>query len=385
MELRSASSKVKVEAKSTPLKDLANAAAQDGISRELAILEPYKEDNDKMPKTQLEMQKQMGGKLAMSSVVDTASAYDPLLVQINTARLTHANTVSLMINNTAQVFSQRVSEAFVLALQQSNETSPLQLPLYALDEPIAEMTNLFNFGSIEAIGMMKGITDGVLRVLHQLLAQNPDVNFDLEHNKLEEKILKPWAMIIKRITNDLQKACVGFLRSPSLEKFLNVTEYNNGELIPWLEGDVAKMTRTADEKEMFDLNTERYHQDQQRAIDMHLVQLQYATQRTSYSQIMNQKRPFNQLQGFFAPEPKRKKSYSQRYYTAKNRQKNPNPKRICKSIWQDDGVNKGCGRNSHPKGVCACWKARGFEKKDLRNGRILAWLQMAYPGKNFDM
>lgn len=135
-----------------------------------------------------------------------------------------------------------------------------------------------------------------------------------------------------------------------------------------------------------------YHQDQQRAIDMHLVQLQYATQaadrriinRTPFNNAML-KRPFNTLQGFFMTEPKKKKNYSKRYYTAKNRQRNPNPKRICKAIWQDDGVNKGCGQNSHPKGVCGCWKRRGFEKKDLRNGRILAWLQMAYPGKTFDM
>jgi len=336
---------------------------------------------DRMPGTQLNMQKQGNGKSAMSSVVD--AAYDPLLVQINTARLTHANTVSLMINNTAQVYAQRVSEKFIDALKQMEQTSPLQLPLNVLDQPISEMTSLFHFGSVEAIGIMKGITDGVLRVLNQLIPNNPEVDWDFGGNRLEQKLLKPWAMIIKRITVDLQKACTGFLSSSSLQKYLNVREYNNGELLPWLAGNVAEMVRTSEEQEAFRLNSERYMQDQQRAIDMHLVQLQYATQRRPVN--MTMKRPFNTLQGFYMPEPKKKKNYSQRYYTAKNRQRNPNPRRICKAIWQDDGVNKGCGQNSHPKGVCACWKNRGFEKKDLRNGRILAWLQMAYPGKVFDM
>jgi len=361
--------------------DIMKEEVKSSFSPMLAFPDPI---GDRMPGTQLNMQKQGNGKSAMSSVVD--AAYDPLLVQINTARLTHANTVSLMINNTAQVYSQRVSEQFINALKLMPQTSPLQLPLNVVDRPIEEMTNLFNFGSVEAIGMMKGITDGVLRVLNQLISNNPEVDWDLGNNILEEKLLKPWAMIIKRITIDLQKACIGFLSSSSLQKYLNVREYNNGELLPWLAGNVQEMVRTPEEQEAFRLNTERYLQDQQRAIDMHLVQLQYATtQRRPLNMNMTMKRPFNTLQGFYMPEPKKKKNYSQRYYTAKNRQRNPNPRRICKAIWQDDGVNKGCGQNSHPKGVCACWKNRGFEKKDLRNGRILAWLQMAYPGKVFDM
>jgi len=410
MKLRSSSSMVKKETEETPIEknqeeqvaavsaelDLMASNEQDvqqaAVSAEFALMDPFK--SDQMPTTELDMQKQVGGKCAMSSVVDTAynplssvvdtNAYDPLLVQINTARLTHANTVSLMINNTAQVYSQRVSDAFITALKQLTETRPLPLPLSALDMPISEMTDRFTFGSVEAIGMMKGITDGVLRVLHQLIEQNPDVELELDNSKIEEKLLKPWAMIIKRITNDLQKACIGFLKSSSIQKFMNVREYNNGELVPWLDGDEEKMIRTNEDQEMFNLNTARYQADQQRAIDMHLIQLQYAThQRSSFNAMF--KRPFNTVQGFFMPEPKKKKNYSERYYTAKNKQRNPNPKRICKAIWQDDGLHKGCGQNSHPKGVCACWKARGFEKKDLKNGRILAWLQMAYPGKSFDM
>jgi len=357
--------------------DMIKDEAKSSFSPMLALSEPFKET---MPGTQVNMQKQENGKSALSSVVD---AYDPLLVQINTARLTHANTVSLIINNTAQAYSQRVSEKFIDALRQMEQTSPLQLPLDVLDQPIRDMTTLFDFGSVEAIGMMKGITDGVLRVLNQLVSINPDFDWNIGELRLEEKLLKPWAMIVKKITTDLQKACTGFLSSPSLQQYLDVNKYNNGELVPWLAGKAEEMVRTPDEQEAFKLNTEKWLQDQQRAIDMHLMQLQYATQQRPLN--MTMKRPFNTLQGFYMPEPKKKKNYSQRYYTAKNKQRNPNPRRICKSIWQDDGVNKGCGQNSHPKGVCACWKARGFQKKDLRNGRILAWLQMAYPGKVFDM
>jgi hypothetical protein len=172
---------------------------------------------------------------------------DPMrLVHINSARLTHANTISLIINNTAQVFSQRVSMKIIEALQQSTsvwitkkyEMKPrssfssqetFSMPLETLDEPLQEMMNLFDFGSIEAVGMMKGITDGTLRVLYQLTKQNPGVELNLG-DELAEKLLKPWTFIIKRLGTDLQKACVGFLKAEGLNSFMDVRKYNNGEV-----------------------------------------------------------------------------------------------------------------------------------------------------------
>jgi len=309
---------------------------------------------------------------------------DPMrLVHINSARLTHANTISLVINNTAQVFSQRVSMSIIEALQQSRSEF-FSMPLETLDKPLLEMMNLFNFGSIEAIGMMKGITDGTLRVLYQLTKQNPGVELNLG-DELAEKLMKPWSFLIKRLGSDLQKACIGFLKAEGLNSFIDVRKYNNGELVPWLDGDTVNMVRSAEDEAAYKLNSLRYQQDQQRAIDTHLAQLQFSNQEAQFGSVPSMKRPFNVMQGFFMPEPKKKKNYSHRYYQAKNKQRNPNPKRICKSIWQDDGQTRGCGKNSHPRGVCACWKRRGFQKKDLRNGRILAWLQMAYPGRKFVM
>jgi len=309
---------------------------------------------------------------------------DPMrLVHINSARLTHANTISLVINNTAQVFSQRVSMKIIEALQQSTSET-FSMPLETLDEPLLEMMNLFDFGSIEAVGMMKGITDGTLRVLYQLTKQNPGVELNIG-DELAEKLLKPWSFVIKRLGTDLQKACVGFLKAEGLNSFMDVRKYNNGELVPWLDADTMNMVRSVEEEAAYKLNSIRYQQDQQRAIDTHLAQLQFQNQEHNFGGMPTMKRPFNAMQGFFMPEPKKKKNYSHRYYQAKNKQRNPNPKRICKSIWQDDGTTRGCGKNSHPRGVCACWKRRGFQKKDLRNGRILAWLQMAYPGRKFVM
>jgi len=326
-------------------------------------------------------------KNAMDSMFPRSSedlSADPMrLIHINSARLTHANTISLVINNTAQVFSQRVSMKIIEALKQST-SEIFSMPLETLDEPLQEMMNLFNFGSIEAIGMMKGITDGILRVLYQLTKQNPEVDFDIG-DELAEKLLTPWALIIKRLGTDLQKACIGFLKAEGLNSFIDVRKYNDGELVPWLDGDIMNMIRTAEDEEAYKLNSIRYQQDQQRAIDTHLAQLQFTSQEHQFGGVPSMKRPFNVMQGFFMPEPKKKKNYSHRYYQAKNKQRNPNPKRICKSIWQDDGQTRGCGKNSHPRGVCACWKRRGFVKKDLRNGRILAWLQMAYPGRKFVM
>lgn len=307
---------------------------------------------------------------------------DPMrLVQINSARLTHANTISLMINNTAQVFAQRVSMTLIEALKQLTDEA-FTVPLDVLDDSIAEMMNLFNFGSVEAIGVMKGITDGTLRVLYQLTQQNPELELNLGE-ALDNKLLNPWALLIKRLGTDLQRACIGFLKAEGLKKFLNVRKYNDGELVPWLDGDTKNMIRSAEDEAAYKLNMIRYQQDQQRAIDSHMAQLQFSNPEQHFGTPM--KRPFNAMQGFFMPEPKKKKNYSHRYYVAKNKQRNPNPKRICKAIWQDDGITRGCKKNSHPRGVCACWKRRGFQKKDLRNGRILAWLQMAYPGKKFLM
>jgi len=309
---------------------------------------------------------------------------DPMrLVHINSARLTHANTISLVINNTAQVFSQRVSMSIIEALQRSTSET-FSMPLEVLDEPLLEMMNLFNFGSIEAIGMMKGITDGTLRVLYQLTKQNPGVDLNIG-DELAEKLLKPWSFVIKRLGTDLQKACVGFLKAEGLNSFMDVRKYNDGDLVPWLDGDTMNMVRSAEDEAAYKLNSLRYQQDQQRAIETHMAQIQLTNQEHQFGGVPNMKRPFNVMQGFFMPEPKKKKNYSHRYYQAKNKQRNPNPKRICKSIWQDDGKTRGCGKNSHPRGVCACWKRRGFQKKDLRNGRILAWLQMAYPGRKFVM
>jgi len=308
---------------------------------------------------------------------------DPMrLVHINSARLTHANTISLMINNTAQVFSQRVSMSLIDALQKTKDQD-FFFPLDVLDEHIMETMKLFNFGSIEALGMMKGITDGTLRVLYQLTKQNPELDLNLG-DELADKILSPWSVVVKRLGTDLQKACIGFLKAEGLKTFIDVRKFNMGELIPWLDGDTKNMIRSDEDWEAFKVNTARYQQDQQRAIDSHLAQLQFANPEPQYGNSA-MKRPFNAMQGFFMPEPKKKKNYSSRYYVAKRKQRNPNPKRICKAIWQDDGKTRGCRKNSHPRGVCACWKRRGFQKKDLRNGRILAWLQMAYPGKKFLM
>merc|ERR1719369_1717778 len=123
MKLRSSSSKVIVKAEASQIEQQETAESTElplmaskqdehtAVSNELALMNPFKMEDDQMPIATLDMQKQAGGKSAMSSVVDTA--YDPLLVQINTARLTHANTVSLMINNSAQVYSQRVSDNFI--------------------------------------------------------------------------------------------------------------------------------------------------------------------------------------------------------------------------------------------------------------------------------
>lgn len=82
------------------------------------------------------------------------------------------------------------------------------------------------------------------------------------------------------------------------------------------------------------------------------------------------------------PPPKRRKKARHQLFredgTARKRQQKPNQRRLCKRMWQADGVTRGCGQNSHPRGVCQCWKERGFSKKDEKNGAIVRWLENTY-------
>jgi len=328
---------------------------------------------------------------------------DPLKdMQNNVARMSHANTLSVMINNTAHVFSSRVSADILKSLKEqeaTGRTPSVPSALRQIKKFLQEGTNLFRFGAVEAIGLMKGVTDGTMKCLFEVFKSNPHLSVKDVKAPLEQMLLgEGWAPMLKQVPDDLCKACSAFLLGEALKSFIDVRGFNDGELAPWLDGKSDLQKRTPEEAEVYKMNCERYESEVKKAIDMQKaaqemmpgVDPMLAVSHSGQSKLPVIP-PVNPGFGHIVPglrlsKPrKRLRNYSQRYYNPKRRQKNPNPRRVCRAIWQDDGVTRGCLANSHPRTVCDCWKLRGFTKADLKSGKITAWLNMAYPGNNYQM
>ena len=138
------------------------------------------------------------------------------------------------------------------------------------------------------------------------------------------------------------------------------------------------LLRTREEQRNFEKNTINYYSSEQESINA-AKDLARATQSQTGNNSNNRELP--------PPPSKRRKKARHHLFredgTARKRQQKPNQRRICKRMWQDDGITRGCGQNSHPRGVCHCWKIRGFSKEHEKNGTILRWLETTY-GRRFD-
>lgn len=210
--------------------------------------------------------------------------------QENMARITHANTISVMINNSAHVFSTRVSADILKNLKEqakTGQTPSVPTALEQLNKFLKESSNLFRFNADQAIGVMKGITDGTMKCLFEVFKSNPHLSVNDVKDQLEDLLLtQGWAPIIKQVPDDLVKACGSFLAGDSLKTFINVKfrahrdfsklrefffaqvrTYNDGELVPWIDGKPEEQRRTPAEQKAYEQKCQQYNDELKKAIE----------------------------------------------------------------------------------------------------------------------
>lgn len=249
----------------------------------------------------------------------------------------------------------------------------------------------------EAIGMMKGLTDAVCNLITNASMHLPGSNPLKMRHLFENKLLIMWCSLLLRATTDVREAMQRYLTHEAFNTYYYFKTALNNEFYKHLSSNEKLLVslRTPKEQHDFEENTKKYVEE----ANMSLLAARKITvlpqqDRINMMGMMDRKRRYNnvfndnhlqQIGGCKPAKKRRKKSRYQLFRvdgTPRKRQTNPSAKRLCKRMWQSDGVTKGCGQNSHPRGVCPCWKALHFTKKDEKNGNILSWLEQKF-GKKY--
>ena len=221
----------------------------------------------------------------------------------------------------------------------------------------------------------------------------------------ENKLLILWCSLLLRATTDVREAMQRYLSHEGFNPYFDYKTALNNEFYKYLSSDEKLLVSLRSEKEQFDFeaNTRKYVEEANLSL-MAVRKITVLPAQDNLAQALRRKRGINgmyyddeieyqHLRGSgkgTLPKPPKKRRKKSRYQlfrddgTPRKRQQNPNDRRICKRMWQSDGVTRGCGQNSHPRGVCPCWKQLGFSKDDEKNGNILKWLENHY-GKKYKL
>ena len=255
----------------------------------------------------------------------------------------------------------------------------------------------------ESIGMMKGLTDGVCTLIQNASVHLPGTGTEKMRNLFENKLLIIWCSLLLRATTDVREAMQRYLCHNAFDRYFFFKLALKGEFFKHLTSNEKTLVslRSVKEQSDFEANTRRYVEEANLSLmavrnitvlpqidrDM-LGNGEMASNRIGKRNVMKKRQIFSDDHGMGPPPKKRRKKTRYQLFredgTPRRRQQNPCDRRICKRMWQSDGVTRGCGRNSHPRGVCRCWKRLDFTKADEKNGGIMAWLEERY-GKKYTM
>ena len=251
----------------------------------------------------------------------------------------------------------------------------------------------------ESIGMMKGLTDGICNLINNAGIHLPGCDAIKMRHLFENKLLIMWCSLLLRATTDVREAMQRYLTHEAFNPYYHYKTALNQEFYKHLSADEKLLVSLRSKKEQsdFEANTRKYVEE----ANLSLMAVRKITVlpgadrlntrmsgRKRGSMFYEDDNEYDHLRGRMGPKPPKKRRKKSRYQlfrvdgAPRKRQQNPCDRRICKRMWQSDGVTRGCGQNSHPRGVCPCWKQIGFNKEDEKNGNILKWLEKKY-GKKY--
>ena len=331
------------------------------------------------------------------------------------AKIAFAATLSSIITETARIFEVQYSAAlmsklkrFDLSVADSADTATKRQCIYdALMGDVFAQTDPFLLGItaamstnnakiVESIAMMKGLTDAVCAIV--VAVHGKAAMAECETTRMcalfESKLLTPWCSLLLRASKEIREGCAKYLKHKFFECFFEWHSALDSALAKHLSSDekILRQLRSNTEQFAFEDNTKRYQRDfEQLAMEVRTISVlpkqdrMYRPRTLSTLKLIEQRRTETKLQ--CPPHKKRKKWLKCTYQlfredgTPRKQQQHPSRSRKCKRMWQSDGVTKGCANNSHPRGVCQCWKELGFCKKNEKDGTIVAWLEQRYAKK----
>eukprot|EP01084_Bolivina_argentea_P024633 45883_1 len=334
------------------------------------------------------------------------SRKDEILTENWTAKIAYAATLSSIINETAKLYKEKAeiqlkpkwTDLLYKLNGNSNNRDSNESKQQVYDEAIdhifkkseiylKEISSTMSETKItESIGMMKGLTDAVCNLINNASIHLPASNPTRMRHLFENKLLIMWCSLLLRATTDVRDAMQRYLTHQAFNRFFHYKIALNGEFDKYLSSDEKFLLtlRTQKEQHDFEANTKKYVEEANLAL-MAVREITVLPKQDS-NYVRNKKR-VTWKDGDNGPKPPKKRRKKSRYQlfrvdgTPRRRQQNPCDRRICKRMWQSDGVTRGCGQNSHPRGVCPCWKKLKFAKEDEKNGNILKWLEKEYKKK----
>merc|ERR1712098_623194 len=252
----------------------------------------------------------------------------------------------------------------------------------------------------ESIGMMKGLSDAVCNLIQNASVHLPGTDTQKMRNLFENKLLIIWCSLLLRATTDVREAMQRYLTHHAFHPYFFYKLSLNGEFFKHLTSNEKALVslRSIKEQSDFEANTRRYVEEANLSLmavrnitvlpQIDRDMLGNGDMPMMSNRIGKRQSTVRHEEGMGPPPKKRRKKTRYQLFredgTPRRRQQNPCDRRICKRMWQSDGVTRGCGRNSHPRGVCRCWKRLDFTKADEKNGNILKWLEKRY-GKMYTM
>eukprot|EP01083_Nonionella_stella_P145113 454116_1 len=326
------------------------------------------------------------------------SRKDEVLNENWSAKVAYAATLSSIINETAKLYREK-SELHLkpkwsdLLYKLNSDSSKQKVYDEAIDYIfkkselfLMEISSTMSGTKItESIGMMKGLTDAICNLIKIASIHLPGCNRMKMQHLFENKMLIMWCSLLLRATTDVRQAMQRYLTHTSFKPYFWYRTALKNQFYKHLTSDEKLLIklRTKKEQNDFEAQTRKYVEE----VHLSLMSMRQISILPHHDRMNNMNHNKRRNDDFSCPKPPKKRRKKSRYQlfrvdgTPRKRQHNPCDRRICKRMWQSDGVTKGCGQNSHPRGVCPCWKQLGFAKKDEKDGNILKWLEDKYGKK----
>jgi len=284
----------------------------------------------------------------------------------------------------------------------------------------------------QAIGAMKGITEGICVLIKEALTKLSDVEHSRDMNSryqatlsafFEKEILMAFGALLLRAPEETRRGLSQYLSDKAFSECFDVGKALDGQLYRVMTATEKQMIglRTDEERVAFESITcilinesneskrrmkmeakvrereDRIHRENDEGSKALRITEQLSPrfgtpfpftpmyyQYSSNPMAQTRKRKLEYIGGedWNKPPMKKHRARSHAYRpdgTPRKPQENPCKRKLCRNPLQTDGVTTGCGKGTHPRTLCQCWLLLGFRKGDWKNGKIETWLKEKFP------